>query len=337
MALKPQPKVVALPRRTKHTRHSRWHTAVARLEARIDRLERRLNRRTRRASLGTRMRFAVIGSLVFHVLLIAGVGVQLPPRPLNDLLSPKLEIVLVNAQSKSAPKKADVLAQHNLDGGGNTDEKVRATSPLPVLPDQTREADVQLALRKVDALEHEAKQLMTQIRSKASIETAPEASKPDTQAKVEAAAGVQTSDLLQKSFEIARQEAIIERELKAYQERPRARYVAARAKEVPFARYVEDWRQKIERIGELNYPLQARGLSLQAHLLVTVAIRSDGSLANVVVERSSGFRFLDDGARRIVELAAPFSAFPPYMARETDVLYITRWWTFTSAGHVRTE
>ena len=337
MALKRKPEVVALPRRAKHSRHSRWQGAVAGLEARIDRLERRLNRRTRRASLPTRMRFAVIGSLVFHVLLIAGVGVALPPRPLNDLLSPKLEIVLVNAQSKDAPKKADVLAQHNLDGGGNTDEKVRATSPLPVLPDQTVEADVQLALRRVDTLEREAKQLMTQIQSKAAVEAAPEVSKPDPQAKPEPAAGVQASDLMQKSFEIARQEAIIEREFRAYQARPRARYVAARAKEVPFARYVEDWRQKVERVGEINYPLEARGLKLQAHLLVTVAIKSDGSLANIIVERSSGFKFLDDGARRIVEMAAPFSAFPPYMARDTDVLYITRWWTFTSSGHLRTE
>jgi periplasmic protein TonB len=332
-----KPKVVSFPRRAKHSRHSRWHTAVARLEARMDRLERRLNRRTRRASLGTRMRFAIIGSLVFHVLLIIGVGVQVPPRPFNDLLSPKLEIVLVNAQSQKSPKKADVLAQHNLDGGGNTDEKARAQSPLPVLPDQKLEADVQLALRRVDTLEREAKQLMTQIQSKAAVETAPEASKAEPQPKAEAAAGVQTSDLLQKSFEIARQEAIIERELKAYQERPRARYVAARAKEVPFARYVEDWRQKVERIGEINYPLQARGLKLQAHLLVTVAVKSDGSLANVIVERSSGHKFLDESAKSIVQAAAPFSAFPPYMARDTDILYITRWWTFTSSGHLRTE
>ena len=206
-----------------------------------------------------------------------------------------------------------------------------------MLPDQKLEADVQLALRKVDTLERDAKQLMTQIKSKTAVETAPDTAKGEQQPKAESAVGVQASELLQQSMEIARQEAIIDRDLKAYQERPRARYVAARTREVPFARYVEDWRQKVERHGELNYPAAARGLKLQAHLLVTVAIRKDGSLAGVSIERSSGHKVLDDGARHIVEAAAPFSSFPPYMARDTDVLYITRWWTFTSSGHLRTE
>ena len=74
----------------------------------------------------------------------------------------QLEVVLVNARSKAAPQKADALAQHNLDGGGNTDEKRQAQTPLPVLPEEKSEADVKLALRRVEKLEREARQLLTQ-------------------------------------------------------------------------------------------------------------------------------------------------------------------------------
>jgi protein TonB len=337
MALKRSPKVVAFPRRARHSRHSRWHTAVARLDARMDALERRLSGGGRRITIGSRMRTAIIASLVVHVLIIAGVGVALPPRPLRDDLSPKLEIVLVNAQSKVAPKKADALAQHNLDGGGNTDEKQRAQSPLPVLPDQKLESDVNVALKKVERLVREARELMTQRQSKATVETAPAGSQTAPQPDAEATPTPHASDLLQRSLEIARLEAQITRDLNAYQERPRKRWLGARTQEVRFARYVEDWRQKVERVGDMNYPQAARDLKLQGRLLVTVGIKADGSLDSIDVNRPSGFRALDEGARRIVQLAAPFAAFPADVARDTDILYITRWWTFTSSDRFQSD
>src|SRR3712207_1944884 len=107
MALRRKAKVIAFPRRARHSRHSRWHSAVARLERRMAALERRLGGNRREAELGTRMRSAIIVSLIVHVLVIAGVGVKIPPRPERDDLAPRLEIVLVNAQSKAAPSKAD--------------------------------------------------------------------------------------------------------------------------------------------------------------------------------------------------------------------------------------
>src|SRR3954467_14333528 len=99
MGLKRRPKVIAFPRRARHSRHSRWHAAVARLESRMDALERRLSGGRRQIPLGTRMRTAIIASLVLHVLAIYGIGVKLPDRSKRDELAPKLEIVLVNAQS----------------------------------------------------------------------------------------------------------------------------------------------------------------------------------------------------------------------------------------------
>ena len=336
MALMRSPKVVAFRRRAKHSRHSRWHNAVARLDARMDALERRLAGGAQRPSLGSRMRTAIIVSLLVHVLLIAGVGVKIPTIKRDDL-SPRLEIVLVNAQSKAAPKKADLLAQHNLDGGGNTDEKQRAKSPLPVLPDQKLESDVQVALKRVERLEREARQLMVQNQSKASVDAAPVATKAPPQPEAERSPAPEGSDLLQRSLEIARLEAQIARDLNAYQERPRKRFIGARAQEVRFARYVEDWRQKIERVGDLNYPQAARELKLQGRLLVTVGVKADGSLDSIDINRPSGFKALDEGARRIVQLAAPFAAFPAEISKDTDILYITRWWTFTSSDRFQSE
>ena len=135
----------------------------------------------------------------------------------------------------------------------------------------------------------------------------------------------------------SRLEAQIAREWENYQQRPRRRFVGARAQEFRFARYIEDWRAKVERVGELNYPQAARDQKLYGNLLVTVSIKSDGSLDRVEINRPSGHRILDAAVLRIVQLAAPFAAFPPDIARDTDILSITRVWTFTRSDQLVTE
>ena len=245
--------------------------------------------------------------------------------------------MLVNAKSKTAPPAPDALAQHNLDGGGNVDEKRRAQSPLPVVPQQKQEADVKLALRRVEQLEREARTLMTSAKSKTEVETAQPAPKAAPQPEPDAKPRLDASELMQRSLEIARLEAKISRDWEAYQQRPRRRYVGARTQEYRFARYIEDWRLKIERVGDLNYPQAARDQRLHGSLVVTVAIKSDGSVEQVDINRPSGHKLLDAAARRIVELAAPFGAFPPDIAKDTDVLHITRTWTFTPADRFKSE
>ena len=119
------------------------------------------------------------------------------------------------------------------------------------------------------------------------------------------------SELTQRTLEAMRLEARVTKDIEVYQQRPKRRFVGARAEEYRLARYVEDWRAKIERIGNLNYPEAARSLKLYGSLLLTVSIRSDGSVENVEINRSSGHRVLDAAAVRIVEMSAPFAAFPP--------------------------
>ena len=103
------------------------------------------------------------------------------------------------------------------------------------------------------------------------------------------------------------------------------------------ASYVDSWRIKIERIGNLNYPEAARVKKLYGKLLLTVSIRSDGSIENVEVNKSSGQRILDAAAVKIVEMAGPYSPFPADIKRDTDILHITRTWTFAKGDELRSE
>jgi periplasmic protein TonB len=110
--------------------------------------------------------------------------------------------------------------------------------------------------------------------------------------------------------------------------RARRKSISASTREFRYASYLSAWAQKVERIGNLNYPQAARDQRLYGSLILHVAVRADGSLENIRVVRSSGFDLLDQAAIQIVELAAPFSPFPPDIAAETDVLDIVRTWQF---------
>ncbi len=244
--------------------------------------------------------------------------------------TPSLEVALVNARSPDKPSKADVLAQANLDGGGNTDEARRAKTPLPVLPRDSPRNDVAVVPEQVDALERQAQELLTQLRN---TPIAPDANKPVEQSERPVAPSI--SELTQRSLEAMRLEGQIAKDLDAYQQRPKRRFVGARAMEYRFARYVEDWRLKVERIGNLNYPEAARQLKLYGNLVLLVVIRADGTLENVEVTRSSGQRVLDAAAIRIVEMGAPYAPFPPDIRRDTDVLEIPRTWSFTKGEELR--
>ncbi len=263
-------------------------------------------------------------SIAIHAVVLA---IRFQPFDFKKMLDrgPPLEVALVNAKSKAKPVKADILAQANLDGGGNTDEDRRAKTPLPVLPRESRATEVKVATQKIESLERQTKELLTQLKSQPVATPAP----VPVEAPEKAAAPT-ASELMQRTLEAMRLEAQIAKDMDAYQKRPKRRFVGARAEEYRFARYVEDWRLKIERIGNLNYPEAARQLKLYGNLLLTVSIRADGSVEDVRVERSSGQRVLDAAAVRIVEMAAPFAPLPPDIRRDTDILHITRTWTFTT-------
>lgn len=138
-----------------------------------------------------------------------------------------------------------------------------------------------------------------------------------------------TSELMAQSLEAVRLEAEIAKEQDAYQKRPKRKQIGARAQEYRFAAYVESWRQKVEKIGNLNYPEAAKAQKLYGSLRMTVAIKADGSIEYIEINQSSGHKILDDAARRIVEMSAPYAEFSADMRRDTDIIEIVRTWTFT--------
>lgn len=266
---------------------------------------------------------ALAASIAIHAMLLA-VHFSLPAFKLQHDRAPPLEIALVNAKTRLAPAKADILAQANLDGGGNTEANRRAKSPLPPLHDPSQRERIAVPQAPPPPSDRAAKQLLTQRSSTVALPL----SSPQPADTADATPSPTANQLMHQTLEAFRLEAQIARDQDAYQKMPRKKYIGARATEYRYARYVEDWRMKVERIGNLNYPEAARERKLYGSLVLTVGIRADGSLDSVVVKHPSPSRILDAAAAHIVEMAAPFAPFPENIRKDTDILYITRTWTF---------
>ena len=337
MGQKPATNVVPLSRRGKNAHRTVRGKVSARLDSRLTALERHvygLDRRLVEIRLDMRFQAALTFSILLHLFVIVFVTFKLPDKSIGNANQP-LEVVLVNAKSNTKPVKADALAQHNLDGGGNIDKALRAKSPLPVPRTDDQMSDITLAQRRVEQLEQEVRKMMVQQKSDTSVSSAP--AQPQEQTPSDAPVTPDAADIVQRSLSIAQLQARISRDIIAYQERPRRKFIGARAQEYRFARYVEDWRIKVERVGEVNYPQAARERKIYGSLVLTVNIKSDGSVERIDLSRPSGHKILDDAARRIITLAAPYAAFPPDIAKDTDIISITRTMTFTRSDRLQTD
>ncbi len=239
-----------------------------------------------------------------------------------------LDIVLVNARSAKKPANAQALAQTHLDGGGNTDDERRAKTPLPPSAQQVQGDDLETLKRRARELEARQQQLVAQAKR---LHAAPTSQAGEGKGEPQAVTGY---DLLETSRAMARLEGEIAQSVEEYNKRPRKQNVGLRAVEYRFARYIEEWRSKVERLGTLNYPEAARG-KLYGSLVLTVQLLADGSVKQIEINRSSGHKVLDDAARRIVMMGSPYAAFPPDIRRDTDILEFTRTWFFTQGDAIQ--
>ncbi len=287
-----------------------------------------------------RIALALMASFALHGIVLSTQFTLVNPRHFEDL-TPPMEVVLVNAKSSEAPLNPEVLAQADLAGGGNVDEDRRAKSPLPYKP-QPPEASEEAARARVKQLEEQARQLLTQLRNKAAVETAPQTS-PHRD--------VDSADLMAQASEAAKLQAQISRHWDEYQKRPRRDFVGANAKNYAYARYVEDWVAKVEKIGNLNYPEAARQQRLYGSLRLTVSLYADGTVESIDIDKSSGSKILDQAAINIVNLGAPYAPFPKEMREAIwkaggapsaftnqggrEIAFgITRTWTFTRSDQL---
>lgn len=279
---------------------------------------------------GDRKLWLAIGaSLLLHGILLS-VHFKFPDasRAVKDKA---LEIILVNAKSARRPSEAQALAQANLDGGGNVDDNRRAKTPLPQSASQRTGADLEQKRRRVQELEARQQKLLAQARSKASV-----APQEQSEAQPEPTPTFSGRELASSALAMARLEAEIAKSVDEYNKRPRKKNIGTRADEYRFAQYVEDWRQKVERVGTLNYPEAAKG-RVYGSLVLSVSIQADGVVQKIEVNRSSGRKVLDEAARRIVQMASPYAPFPPDIQRDTDIIEITRTWSFTRGDALQTR
>jgi len=203
---------------------------------------------------GSVITYALAASLAIHALLLALKFNVFDPRALTHR-GPPLEVALVNAKSTAKPTQADILAQANLDGGGNTDADRRAKTPLPVPRQPSPANDIAVTTQKAEALERRAQELITALKGVpvTPAEPAPVEAAPTPEPRL-------ATEATQRTLEIMRLEAQIARDLDAYQKRPKRQQVGTPAAEYRLARYVGGGRQKVERVGNLNCPAAARQL-----------------------------------------------------------------------------
>ena len=273
-----------------------------------------------------RLALAIGISLAIHALLLT-LHFSFPDAS-KAMREKALDVVLVNAKSAKRPTDPQALAQANLDGGGNTDENRRLKTPLPPTPQQTTGSEIERMQRRYRELEVAQQKMLTEAKTARAVVAARNAAEQPT--PVTSVSGL---DLAESARAMARLEGEINKSVDEYNKRPRKKFIGARTEEYRFAQYIEDWRRKVERIGTLNYPEAARG-KLYGSLVLTASINHDGSLNRVDINRSSGYKVLDDAARRIVQMASPYAPFPPEIRRDTDILEITRTWYFTQGDQV---
>lgn len=273
------------------------------------------------APTADRLALTLFIAAALHALLILGVSFDALDRP-DDQNIPTLDVTVVPHHDTKPPEAADYLAETSQDGAGNTEEKVRPReqsveqAPPPATPQESAPAPSQV------------------LTATTSEEKTPDVDKPQQKAKPDTPSA---SDLINRSLEmLALQRRINETQL-VYSKLPRTKSISARTKEYKYASYMRDWVAKIERVGELNYPDAARRQNLSGNLIVQVAIKPDGSVQEITIRKPSGYKILDDAAVRIVRLGAPFAPFPEDIRKETDVLYITRTWVFTSGNRLESR
>ncbi|MDO9046698.1 MAG: TonB family protein [Methylobacter sp.] len=270
---------------------------------------------------------ALFLAAVIHVVIGLGVNFTVP-QP--EQVSRSIDITLVNMPAKKAPEKAQLLAQENQIGAGEQSKK-----PEPPPQQQPSQGNSPAKQVKKSEPEHSepkaARKLITQKKAEKKIVTA---SKPDTGQHTEKHPQL-TAEMLQQQI------AQLGTEIRLNQqtaEQTKIKFVdSVSAHKYVAAQYMKDWEDKVERTGNLNYPEAATKKNFSGTLTMDVGIKADGSIYSIRINQSSGNPALDEAAKRIVRMSAPFAPLPAELRKELDVLVITRVWKFSDESGMTTR
>ena len=284
----------------------------------------------RRASIpGDRLVATFVLALLVHGIILLGVGFTLEdPAP----VLPTLDVILTQTRTQQAPNQADFLAEANQQGGGESDVARRPGEPqLANVP----KPDPGIAPRPLQAQnpppQPDAVQRLLTTTSASHNVAAPQEAQPVSTLPLPTG-----SELTEQSLEMARLAAELQRTQQLEAKRPKKKFFSASTQEYEYAAYMRAYVARLERIGTLNFPDEARRRNLSGSVVLTVEIRRDGSLGSVDIIQSSGIPVLDQAAQQTVRLAVPFPDFP-HTKDDPDILNITRTFRFLPGGTVVSE
>lgn len=273
-----------------------------------------------------RLGLTVFLAASLHAVLILGIAFR-PNDPAALEAPPSLEVILVQKRGETEPERADYLAQISQQGGGESETRSRPSNPFAstevaetagLAPQPLRGGNPELSRTRDEPV-------LTQLHARDTTEK--------LEKKVESELSRrQSNEDIDFDLEIARLTAELELAKQEYAKRPKKMVLTANTKQYLPAEYMHGWVEKVERIGNLNYPERALRENLEGSLILEVELRWDGSVVEVNLLSSSGNSLLDESARRIVELAAPYQPFPAELRRAADHLEIVRTWQFSKGG-----
>jgi protein TonB len=269
-------------------------------------------------------------SVLVHALLILGVGFAVSD---SAPLVPTLDVIFSQTQTPLTPKQADFLAQANQQGGGDHDKAQRPRDNQAGIVPQAQAGLSPVPQQRQDAASVPPPQTRvvnsrngTDTVAEAQAQPLPEQPRPDAPMTARE----------QRDVEMARLAAEVHLRSAQYAKRPNRKFVSASTREYAYANYLRAWVDRAERVGNLNYPDEARARRLGGQVVITVGVRRDGTVESARILQSSGTPLLDETALRVITLAQPF---PPLPKTEDaiDILQVTRTWVFLPGGELRDD
>jgi len=272
---------------------------------------------------------ALFAAAAAHAFVL--LGVSFTPFLAEMRTPPALEVVLVQERvDADDPVEADYLAQASQDGGGQSDENTRPSAPFASTQDLDTDgvAPNPVLASSPESTSASSEEVITSVYAEQAVDSA------ETEEEEEERELPPDTVLVEQNLDIARLQAEIDRQQEKFAKRPKIKTVNARTRESSAADYMYRWVEKVERVGNLNYPDEARRRKLAGALVLIVGIHKSGEIESITVDESSGHRLLDDAAKRIVQLSGPFDPMSGELATETDILYIVRTWEFRSGDEI---
>lgn len=277
----------------------------------------------------TRLGATLALSVLVHGIVLLGLGFTLDD---NAPVVPMLDVILSQTRTPLTPRQADFLAAANQQGGGEHDKSQRPREAQAGWVPQTQAgvAPEPLRAQSPQAAPPPQARVITTGDSPLTVppqQARPQPDEPDLD---------RGERKIAHDAQMARLAAEIHLRSELYAKRPNRKFVSASTREYAWANYLRAWVDRAERVGNLNYPDQARRKRLSGQVVISVAVRRDGSVEQSQIIQSSGVPLLDSTALRIVTLAAPFPPLPQ-TEENVDILHITRTWVFLPGGEVRDQ